>query len=186
MEWNRKPVFGVGINDIPEYTKGTKVYLVWKSMLARCYSPYTRRTNPAYEGCSVCEEWLTLSNFRKWFEENYREGCQLDKDILIPGNKEYSPSACCFVPQEINKLFKGHSRKFGITTGVRKQNRKYIAQFREGGITHKASFDTLSEAEEFYRNHKRSRLIDIAERYFKADKLSKETYKAIKDYAVCL
>lgn len=31
------------------------------------------------------------------------EHLQLDKDILYPGNKEYSPNTCAFVPQFLNK-----------------------------------------------------------------------------------
>ena len=49
--------------------------------------------------CSVCEEWKHFSNFKKWFDENYIEGFDIDKDILIKGNKVYSPEACSFVPR---------------------------------------------------------------------------------------
>lgn len=27
---------------------------------------------------------------------------ELDKDLLVKGNKMYKPSACCFIPKEIN------------------------------------------------------------------------------------
>ena len=30
---------------------------------------------------------------------------QLDKDILIKGNKEYNPNTCCFVDIRLNSLF---------------------------------------------------------------------------------
>lgn len=36
------------------------------------------------------------SNGRYW---------SLDKDILVLGNRDYSPTTCCFVPQKINNLF---------------------------------------------------------------------------------
>lgn len=32
------------------------------------------------------------------------EGRQLDKDLLMPGNKYYSPETCVFICQEVNKL----------------------------------------------------------------------------------
>jgi len=38
-------------------------------------------------------------------------GKQLDKDILIPGNKEYGPEKCVFVSQELNKFFNMHGNR---------------------------------------------------------------------------
>jgi hypothetical protein len=47
---------------------------------------------------------------------------QLDKDILVKGNKVYSPDACVFVPQCINILFtkshKSHKTKEKLPMGV--------------------------------------------------------------------
>ena len=182
MEWNRKPVFGVGINDVKEKTRGTKPYLVWKSMLARCYSDYTQSTNPAYIGCSVCDDWLTFSHFKAWFDENYKEGTQLDKDILKKGNKVYSPENCCFVPQEVNKIFKGHRSTKGISVGVRKSYRKYVSTFRANGKTYKKGFDTLQEAEDFYREHRRERLLSVADEYLSKGIINNRIYQAIISY----
>lgn len=53
----------------------------------------------------MCKEWHMYENFYKWFKDNYIEGFSLDKDIAIEGNKEYSPTACAFVPQSVNSLF---------------------------------------------------------------------------------
>lgn len=96
----KKRVWGVGINDC-EIRSKEKVVIVWRDMLQRCYDSNFVENNHTYTGCSVCDEWLYLSNFKKWFEENYVEGYQLDKDILVKGNKVYSPETCCFVPREI-------------------------------------------------------------------------------------
>jgi hypothetical protein len=88
--------------------KLTVVYLKWSNMLERCYSEEYHKKQPTYIGCSVDERWHNFQVFAKWFEENYIEGYELDKDILLKGNKIYSPETCCFVPKEINLLFKGH------------------------------------------------------------------------------
>lgn len=40
-------------------------------------------------------------------DENWKphmEGWHLDKDILLKGNKVYSPETCAFVPAKINSL----------------------------------------------------------------------------------
>ena len=78
-------------------------------MYNRCYSKAFQESHPWYKGCTVCDEWLDpehgLGRFAKWCNENYYivegEGTtQLDKDILIPGNKIYSPDTCIFVPKQ--------------------------------------------------------------------------------------
>ena len=59
------------------------------------------------------------------------EGWQLDKDILIKGNKIYSPDTCCFVPSEINNLFVGCNKSRGsLPIGVtfNKRLKRYVAQ----------------------------------------------------------
>lgn len=78
-------------------------------MLERCYSARYQERKPTYKGCSVCDEWLNYQNFAKWYDDNYYEikgeiMC-LDKDILVKGNKIYSPENCVFVPNYINVLF---------------------------------------------------------------------------------
>lgn len=35
-----------------------------------------------------------------WYE--YDEMLELDKDLLLEGNRIYSPDKCCFIPKEIN------------------------------------------------------------------------------------
>ncbi|CAB5155920.1 hypothetical protein UFOVP150_37 [uncultured Caudovirales phage] len=112
-----KLVFGVGINDADyvvkkmEFIGGKRklvwfcpFYMAWKSMMARCYSPKLHEKYPTYVGCIVCAEWLTFSNFRRWMEVQTWEGRQLDKDILISGNKVYGPEHCVFVDPKTNSF----------------------------------------------------------------------------------
>ena len=109
----RKLIFGVGINDA-EYPvavggRGAKIaydpiYKVWFHMLRRCYSKAQQVRQVTYIGCTVAHEWLTFSNFRDWMVRQPWQGRQIDKDILFPGNKVYSPEACVFVTQQTNLL----------------------------------------------------------------------------------
>lgn len=134
-----RKVNGVGINDA-DYTvqirktlsgTGNKrkrvlvwscpYYRTWISMINRCYdSNYCHKTN--YENCTVCEEWLTFSNFKTWMEKQDWENKRLDKDLF---NKDkhslvYSPETCVFIPQILNSFLCASAKargacKIGVT-----------------------------------------------------------------------
>ena len=105
-------IYGIAQNDLM-YSRKTILYKTWFGMIRRCYDPTWIKKHPTYSNVSVCNEWLSLSSFKPWFDENYVEGYALDKDILVKGNKVYSPETCCFVPQEINNLLLRHEHKRG-------------------------------------------------------------------------
>ena len=109
-----KVIFGVGFIGEGDYrasTKGknTRQYKTWRGMLERCYSD----KSPSYKGCTVCKEWHDFQNFAKWFDENYIEGYQIDKDIKIDGNRIYSPDACMFVSANENAV-KAHAKTYSL------------------------------------------------------------------------
>lgn len=110
-----KLVRGVGINDAdyPVVINATVAgktktlwfcpyYNAWSSMLERCYSAKFQEKNPTYIGCSVAPEWYRFSAFKAWMVGNMWEGNQLDKDLIVRGNRVYSPTTCIFVPKLIN------------------------------------------------------------------------------------
>jgi len=85
----------------------TNSYKSWKRMLRRAYCEDFLKLNLTYSGVTVCPEWLNFQIFSDWFyaePNSNKHGFQLDKDLRISGNKEYSPSACSFVPYQINYL----------------------------------------------------------------------------------
>lgn len=181
-------IFGVGINDL-QNTKGTSFYKAWFSMLTRCYNKQLQITkHKSYVDCSVCEEWLTLSNFKEWFEnpENgYRDGYHLDKDILVKGNRIYSPETCCFVPNEINSLFTKSNAlrgKYPIGVIVSPYN-KFIAKL-SGQRTYLGSYDTPEEAFNAYKQAKEKHIKEIAQKYFNEGKITERVYNALMKYEV--
>jgi hypothetical protein len=129
----RSLVYGVGINDATYPTKpvlnlGSKkrltcpFYQKWKSMLERCYSEKYQKKQPTYIGCLACSEWLTFSKFSEWLKlEGYNgdDGFELDKDILKPGNKIYSPEFCVIVPALVNRFLtnSAYKKKSGAMAG---------------------------------------------------------------------
>lgn len=112
MRKNNKLVYGVGINDadyvVCPTINGKQVvcpfYSSWQSMLERCYSSKCLAKRPTYMGCSVCDEWLTFSNYKRWMETQNWKGKEPDKDLLVRGNKVYSSETCVFLDQRTNKF----------------------------------------------------------------------------------
>lgn len=84
---------------------------VWANMHTRCgnhgVDDNPKNKSYAVDESSVCEEWFDYQNFAAWWNtQEYRQDVWcLDKDILVRGNKLYSPETCCFVPPEVNILF---------------------------------------------------------------------------------
>ena len=126
-------------------------YKKWESMLKRCYSTKYQENYPTYEGCSVCEDWLVFSNFKHWMENQDWEGKELDKDLLIMGNKVYSPQVCVFVDQKINSFIiepRASRGEYMIGVYWHKEKKRFRAQCRDGSgkNKHLGYFDTELEA----------------------------------------
>lgn len=163
-------------------------------MLSRCYSAKFQEKRPSYIGCSVSDDWLYYPNFKKWYDENYYEinnkTAQLDKDILIKGNKIYSADTCVFVPGFINNLFTKRQKLRGeLPIGVNydKASKKYRAQlniFENGKKTRKnlGYFTTPEEAFEVYKQAKENYIKETADNY--KDKIPAELYEAMYSYRV--
>lgn len=161
---------------------GTQFHNQWLSMMARCYSPYFLSKQQTYIGCSVCEEWKKLSKFKMWFDEHYVEGWQLDKDILVKGNKEYGPNTCCFVPSEINQIFKKtRNKNKSLPIGVSRKKDKFIATISIKGHTQSLGiFDSPQMAYEAYKKAKEQYIKILADKY--KDKLEPRVYDCLCNY----
>lgn len=173
-------VAGVGINDA-DYNVDVKIelprcggkrkrkqiflcpfYTTWRSMLTRCYNDRYLKRNTTYKDCTVCDEWLTFSNFKSWMEKQDWKGKQLDKDIVGRG-EIYSPETCVFVTQRVNKLILKPNN--GKTTGVYWNGYSFVAKGRniDNKSVHLGSFDSIELAEKSYLKHKISVINDLKE-----------------------
>lgn len=102
---SRKLVYGYGINDAEREDVEHSSVMLWRNTLQRCLSLKFKEKWKSYADCTLHREWYRYSAFRQWYDVNFVEGYHLDKDILIPGNKEYGPDTCRFVPRYLNSAF---------------------------------------------------------------------------------
>lgn len=171
------------------HVRDLKSHHVWEGMIERCYFK-PRARNASYKDCSICEEWLIFSNFHKWFydpQNGYIEGYDIDKDLLIKGNRIYSPATCCFLPPEINKVFIKQKKANGnLPVGVRQiKSGRFIARVSKHGKLHRlGTFDTPEEAFNAYKTTKEQHIKELAELYFKEGKITEKVYQALIKYEV--
>lgn len=179
---------GIGKYKVSENRKRTKCYSVWSHMLERCYDSKCIAKRPTYKECDVCSEWYNFQNFAGWFEKNFYqiegERIELDKDILIKGNKIYSPNTCVFVPQPINTLFtKRDNCRGGLPIGVVYKNKKYVAQCNiNGKMKTLGYYDTPEKAFQVYKNHKENYIKKVADQY--KDKIPQKLYDGLISYKI--
>ena len=117
-DYYKRTVYGVGYLGIhsdgskPKTSQGkskqTREYLVWYSMIKRCYSGKYK----SYETVTVCERWHSfalfledlpkIQNYEYW-KENPQQGIALDKNKfyaergLVTDSKVYSLETCRFI-----------------------------------------------------------------------------------------
>jgi len=157
------------------------MYINWRNMLKRCYCPKFQKDNPTYIGCTVVSEWHNYQNYGKWHDDNYYDvgdgRMHLDKDILIRGNKLYSPETCIYVPQRINMLFMEKRRKSEFPTGILKRSNKYCAMYNTEYL---GLFDTIDEAQEEHMKAKRLHIKRVADEY--KSKIPERLYNALYEW----
>lgn len=179
---------GIGIYDLPLGLCLSEVARTWRRMLYRCYDPRTIERCHTYQGCTVCDEWKHASNFKKWFDENYVEGYDLDKDLLCNGSKIYSPDTCCFVPHKINMMIiKTNKKRVKYPMGVSfcKDRQKYMATITiRDTRKNLGRYSTVEEAFQAYKTAKEAYIKEVAQEYYDRGEITKKVYDALMRYEV--
>ena len=181
----KKEYFGFGIYDthdafLNDYNK--KCFTTWRGMIERCYNEKQRQKWMTYSDVFVCGEWKFFSNFKLWFDAHYIEGWALDKDILIKGNKVYSPDTCCFVPQEINNLITKRFKYKG--NGIRGIHKRGNTEAYQVSVARKYIGNFYSEIDAFnaFKNEKEKYIKQMANKW--KDKLNHRVYEALYNYKI--
>ena len=187
----KRKTYGVGYNTggkykVKEHGRHTAAYRTWRNMFQRCYSEYQLARRPTYIGCSVDEAFHDYQDFAAWYYNNkYSDiGFELDKDLLVIGNKIYSPDTCCFVPMQINVIFTNRaacrgSYPQGVT--LSKRNSNFVARLMVNGKKkHLGCFDTPEEAFKVYKKAKEAHVKDMANLWF--GNIEPRVYGALMDW----
>ena len=187
-------LYGVGIlgTKYPSTINGrnTKEYLLWQCMLKRCCSDDFKKKNQTYIGCKMSDKFKSYEYFYEWCHKQIGfgvKGWQLDKDLLVKGNKVYSEYTCIFLPQEINLLLTKRDNNRGeylIGVSWKKVNKAFVATVSKGKgkREHLGLFNTEIEAFNAYKQAKESFIRDLANKW--KDKIDIRAYEALMSYEV--
>lgn len=175
----KRLIYNVGINDadypVSRHEKvGDKSLQVWmcpfyQSWLNIFKRVYNKNVHKTYRGCSIDEQWYYFTKYKSWMESQKWEGNQLDKDIIVQGNKLYGPETCAFVPQYVNKFLTDSGATRGIyPQGVyfHKASGKFLAQChdrREKKQVYLGLFETPDAAHDAWLEYKHSLAVGYAE-----------------------
>ena len=167
-----------------------ETYRKWESMIGRVYSKSVKTdVNNPYFSTSISEDFRWFKDFRSWCEKQIgfgNQGWHLDKDILVKGNKVYSPETCCFVPVELNSLLvnsRATRGEFPVGVYYDASRSKFQSHIRmHGKRRHLGRFVTPEEAFYAYKQAKEDYIKEVAELY--KDQIDIRVYEALMKYEV--
>ena len=176
-------------------SRNTKEYALWQRMLERCYSDTNvcnayKKKNPTYIGCEVSENFKYYEYFYEWCHKQIGfgvDGFELDKDLLLKGNKVYSEDSCVFIPAEINLLLikREASRGehlIGVCWCKRDKVFRAMVSRNKGKQEHLGSFNTEIEAFNAYKQAKESFIKEQANKW--KGQIDVRAYEALMNYTV--
>lgn len=197
-------IYNVGMvgNKCPVTINGavTKEYRAWREIIRRCFDEKLKEKYPSYQNVTCCSDWLYYEKFYEWLhsQENFDEWLtgkrwEVDKDIILKGNKIYSPETCFLVPHNVNCLFiKSNSSRGEMPIGVVKRERngkcKYEAHCNNP-LTEKLEHlgEYLTPEDAFYlgyKPYKENLIKQVAEIEYSKGTISKKCYDAMMNYEV--
>jgi len=193
MSGKRSLVCGVGVNDwagrIKVGGKAIWEYKLWQNMLERCFSEKYKQNQPTYEGVTCSKEWISMTKFIEDVSQMKGfglSGWELDKDILVKGNKLYSKDTCCFVPLEVNMLLvkRDNARgEFPVGVCFHKYAGKFMARLTiNGKVKHLGLFNTAEEAFQVYKLAKEANIKVVAQKW--QHLLDERVFQALMTYEV--
>lgn len=188
-------IFGIGFYGDGSFTDNLdketadKTLETWHTMFKRCYSEFVHTNHQPYSSCFVNDDWYNFQNFAKFYVEDAHRlpGWELDKDLLVKGNKEYGPETCVFLPRDVNGYLKTNAKRRGnYPIGVRLHSSgncfEALCRDDDSRQINLGKFLSEEDAFEAYKIFKESVIKQKA--YFWKDKIHPLAYKALMEYEV--
>ena len=145
----------IRVNKVPCWTLSGQL---WSAMRKRCVQGGEFQIQrPTYSGCVVSEEFEDFQSFCNWHRSQigYGLGYQLDKDLLVEGNKIYSAEQCVLIPRQLNSFCTASQRTTNLPRGVSFSSGKYRSAIEFLGTTRSLGYYwTPDEAAEAYKEAK--------------------------------
>lgn len=171
--------------------KVKRSYHTWRGMLARCYE-YADTAKTYYGKVEVCKDWWCFENYEKWYNDNFIDGYEIDKDFTELGCKLYSPETCCFIPAKINaimgkKTYNTVRKHEGLSVGVsyHVRDEKYTAQCFDGEkLQHFGYHSTPESAFKAYKTFKENLIKRVAQEYYDRGEINETVYTNLMNYEV--
>ena len=159
-------------------------------MLKRCYSDIFKKKRPTYECCEASENFKSYEYFYEWCNKQIgfnNKDWQMDKDLLVKGNKVYSENTCVFIPSEINSLLINCTASRGrhlIGVHWSKTANAFVARVsrNKGKREHLGCFNTEIEAFNAYKEAKEIYIKELAEKW--KSQIDKRAYDSLMNYTV--
>lgn len=135
----------------------TRSYTLWTNMLKRI----DNRGPKSYDGCiSLFKDY---QHFANWCnnEHGFRNSdgivyWTLDKDLMLVGNKTYSPENCCFIPRALNSAitFKTGVRSLPIGVYSAPSGNYISLHGNKGESIYLGTFETPLQAHQAWQHYR--------------------------------
>ena len=192
----KRDVRGVGFFGIGEYNCKHKSHQYWSNMFERCYNKVFQERQPTYVECVVADEWQNFQTFAKWFDDNFPTSggvkYELDKDILVKGNKTYGPDFCCFVPKRVNQYLVSAKASRGVyplgVSPAKQKPGKFEVRCADLSGVRRFLGHVIDAIQGFYiyKEYKESKIKELAEECFKNNTISQKVYNALLNFKITI
>lgn len=181
----KRTVFGVGYlgDGGIGAKKDRKAYRRWHAMMSRCYNERSDRYRfYGAKGIRVSKDWHNFQNYMKWFQENFKDGLQIDKDLLGGDSPVYGPNTCVCITPRLNQFGRSPMRMGKSSEVISVGSDKFCVTVRcpEGYSKYIGLFDDPNEALIVYSDVKHSYFSDLLEQDWQSGMISRFTYKKLK------